>query len=351
MPFMKKIIISLLLILALLGGFVLYVFSTTGYFREIEASNSFGPVYQSISLPGVEDMALARVDSLLILSVDDRAARREGKEGLHGLYLVDLRDENFTPISISDEIDFPFFPHGISMYQLDSARYGVMAINHVNGKHTVESFLLEGKKLTHLKTIKGTNLISPNDLVMVSSEAFYYSNDHGNTSGFGVFGENYLGVKAANIGYFDGNSFRIVAENIGYANGIQYDFERNLLYVASSRGFLVRVFEVVPTGDLTLVEDIKVGTGVDNIELDESGKLWIGCHPNLMTFAAYAAGKKEIAPSEVITIEYQKGMEAKIESIWTDKGESMSASSVAVPFGNYLFIGNVMDQKMLVLKK
>ncbi len=348
---MKKIILSLLLILALLGGFVLYVFSTTGYFRDIEASNSFGPVYQTISLPGVEDMALARADSLLILSVDDRAARRDGKDGLHGLYLLDLRNENFTPLSLNDEIDFPFFPHGISMYQLDSAKYALMAINHVDGKHTVESFLLEGKKLTHLKTIKGTLLISPNDLVMMNAEAFYYSNDHGYTSKLGVFAENYLGVKAANVGYFDGNSFRIVAEDIAYANGIQYDFEKNLLYVASPRGFLVRVFEVLLTGDLNLIEDIDVATGVDNIELDESGKIWIGCHPNLMTFSAYAAGKKEIAPSEVITIEYQKGVEAKIESVWVDSGKTMSASTVAVPFGNYLFIGNVMDQKALVLKK
>lgn len=348
---LKKIGIAVGVLIVAIAAFVGFTFQTTGYFRKIDPVNNFGGDYSTINLPGVEDMALAPADSLLILSVDDRAARRDGKEGLHGLYLVDLRDENFTPISLTDEIDFPFFPHGISIYQLDSAKYGLMAINHVNGKHTVESFLLEGKKLTHLKTIKGTLLISPNDLVMMSAEAFYYTNDHGYTSKSGVFAENYLGAKAANVGFFDGNSFRIVAEDIGYANGIQYDFEKNLLYVASSRGFLVRVFEVFLTGDLKLIEDIEVGTGVDNIEIDESGKLWIGCHPNLITFAAYASGKKEIAPSEVITIEYQKGAGAKIESVWVDSGETMSASTVAVPFGNYLFIGNVMDQKALVLKK
>ncbi len=348
---LKKIALVIGLLILAIAAFVGFTFQTTGYFRKIEPVNNFGGVYSTVNLPGVEDMALARADSLLILSVDDRAARRDGKEGSHGLYMVDLRDENFTPVSLTDEIDFPFFPHGISIYQLDSAKYGLMAINHVEGKHTVESFLLEGKKLTHLKTIKGTLLISPNDLVMMSAEAFYYSNDHGYTSKSGVFAENYLGVKASNVGFFDGNSFRIVAEDIAYANGIQYDFEKNLLYVASPRGFLVRVFEVLLTGDLNLIEDIEVGTGVDNIELDESGKLWIGCHPNLMTFAAYAAGEKEIAPSEVITIEYQKGGGAKMESVWVDSGESMSASTVAVPFGNYLFIGNVMDQKALVLKK
>lgn len=348
---LKKIALVFGFLILAIVAFIGFTFQTTGYFRKIEPVNNFGDVYSTINLPGVEDMALAREDSLLILSVDDRAAKRDGKEGLHGLYLVDLRDENFTPSSLSDGIDFPFFPHGISIFQLDSAKYGLMVINHFEGKHTVESFLLEGKKLTHLKTIKGTNLISPNDLVMVNSEAFYYTNDHGNTSGFGIFAENYLGVKAANVGYFDGNAFQIVAEDIGYANGIQYDFERNLLYVASSRGFLVRVFEVMVTGNLTLIEDIEVGTGVDNIELDEFGKLWIGCHPNLMTFAGYAAGKNEIAPSEVITIDYQPGQEANIETVWTDPGENMSASSVAIPFGNHLFIGNVMDQKMLVLKK
>ena len=348
---LKKIGIAVGVLIVALIAFVVFTFQSTGYFRKIDPVNTFGEVYSTINLPGVEDLALAREDSLLILSVDDRAARRDGKEGVKGLYLVDLRDENLTPVSLTEEIDFPFFPHGISLFQLDSARYGVMAINHVDGKHTVESFLLEGKKLTHLKTIKGTLLISPNDLVMMSPEAFYYTNDHGNTSGFGIFAENYLGVKASNVGYFDGNSFRIVAEDFGYANGIQYDFERNLLYVASSRGFLVRVFEVLITGDLNLIEDIDVGTGVDNIELDESGKLWIGCHPNLLTFTAYAVGKKEIAPSEIITIEYQKGESAKIESVWTDSGEVMSASSVAIPFGDYLFLGNVFDQKMLILKK
>ena len=70
-----------------------------------------------------------------------------------------------------------------------------------------------------------------------------------------------------------------------------------------------------------------------------------------MNFASYASGKKVFAPSEVITIVYQPGQEANIKSVWTDPGKNMSASSVAIPFGNYLFIGNVMDQKMLVLKK
>jgi arylesterase/paraoxonase len=226
-----------------------------------------------------------------------------------------------------------------------------MVINHVNGRHSVESFLLEGKSLKHIRSISGPELISPNDLVMVSPEAFYFTNDHGNTSKWGIFAENYLGVKAANVGYYDGEEFQIVAENLAYPNGLQADIDKNLLYVASSRGFLVRVFELGKNGSLTKIDDIPVGTGVDNIELDENGKLWIGCHPNLLTFAAYASGKKPISPSEVITVEYARGKAPSVNSVWTDPGENLSASSVAVPFGDLLFIGNVMDQKVLVLKK
>jgi arylesterase/paraoxonase len=347
---MKKFLLFLLLILVLMGSFLAYIFSTTGFFREIESSNDFGPIYQTIALPGVEDMAIARTDSLLILSVDDRAARREGKEGLKGLYLIDLRDPSFIPVSLTDQLDFPFFPHGISIFQLDSAKYGLMAINHVDGKHSVEHFILEGKNLTHQKTITDPNFISPNDLVMVGPDQFYYSNDHGYTDGLGVFAENYIGFKASNVGYFNGESAEKKVGRIGYANGIQFDASKRLLYVASVRAFQVKVYKVDENWDLTHLEDIPVGTGVDNIELDPSGNLWVGAHPNLLQFASYAAGKKPTAPSEVIQISYTSE-KSSVKSIFTDTGTTISGSSVALSWGDFLFIGTVMDSKVLVLKR
>jgi arylesterase/paraoxonase len=347
---MKKFLRFLLFVLILLGSFLAYTFSTTGFFRKVESTNDFGPVFRTIALPGVEDMAIAREDSLLILSVDDRAASREGQEGLKGLYLIDLRDSSFKPISLTDQLDFPFFPHGISILQLDSAKYGLMVINHVDGKHSVEHFILEGKNLTHQKTITDPNFISPNDLVMVSPDHFYYSNDHGYTDGFGVFAENYIGFKASNVGFYDGKSAEIKVGRIGYANGMQYDSSKKILFVASVRAFQVKVYQVGENWNLKLLEDIEVGTGVDNIELDPSGNLWIGAHPNLLQFASYAAGKKPTAPSEVIQISYT-AENSTVKSIFTDPGTTISGSSVALPWGDYLFIGNVMDSKVLVLKK
>ena len=194
---MRKFLLALTILLALVASFILYTFYTTGYFREVTAKSEVGLVYSSIELPGVEDIALAREDSFLLLSVNDRASHRAGKEGYHGIYLVDLRSEQFDAVPISSELNFPFYPHGISILKLDSATYGLLAINHVEGKHSIESFLLKGKTLHHLKTITGPELISPNDLVMVGSESFYFTNDHGYTSKWGLLAENYLAVKVS----------------------------------------------------------------------------------------------------------------------------------------------------------
>lgn len=347
---MKKVLLVLFVLLILLGSFVVYIFSSTGFFRTVKPKNEFGIVFQTIDLPGVEDMAIARADSLLILSVNDRASLRDGKMGPKGLFLVDLRNAPFEAIPLTDHLDFPFFPHGLSIFPLDSGKYSLMAINHIDGKHSVEHFLLFEKELYHQKTITDPNFISPNDLVMVGSEEFYYSNDHGYTEGLGIFAENYLGLEASNVGYSDGYSAEIKAKNIAYANGIQFDPAEHLLFVASVRGFMIKVYQVDENWDLTHLEDIHVGSGVDNIEMDESGQLWIGAHPNLLAFASYAVGKNPISPSEVIRISYHPEG-SKVESIFTDPGDVLSGSSVALPWGDYLFIGNVMDSKVLVLKK
>ena len=102
--------------------------------------------------------------------------------------------------------------------------------------------------------------------------------------------------------------------------------------------------------EVEMIVEIPQGSR-NKYEMDhETGAIWSGAHPDLMTFSAYAAGKKPIAPSEILKI-YLSDQQLKQTTVWLDKGETMSASSVAIPFGEYLFLGNVMDSKMLVLKK
>lgn len=192
-------------------------------------------------------------------------------------------------------------------------------------------------------------LVSPNDIVAIDEHRFYYTNDHLSESGFNNFAAKYLGKADANVGYFDGEKFSIVAEGFHYANGINFDQERQLLYVASMLKFNIKVFEKNDNGSLTHLEDIACHTGVDNIELDQQYNLWVGCHPNLLAAQAYLGGKSQQAPSEIIKIEYRSRGDYSVESVYLNNGETTSASSVVLPYGEELFIGNVRDKKFVAI--
>lgn len=359
---MKKTGLALLGLLLILAFFVLHLFSSTGFFRKIE--NKFdGQIVKSIAIPGAEDMVVSYEDRFILISSDDRAANRDGHAQQGGIYKIDLQQDLFEAKLISGSFKGDLFPHGISMIRLDSAVYKVFVINHVvksgaknalshlGKKHTVEVFRLEDDSLTYLNTIEHPLIVSPNDLVAVDENRFYITNDHGSKSSLGVFMENYLGRAISNVVYFDGLNTRKVAGDIAYANGINYDRKKKLLFVASPRKFLIKVYQVKENGNLTFIENIDCKTGVDNIELDTEGKLWVGCHPNLLRFTAYASGKKQTAPSELITVDYRSVGNYEVQSIYTNDGSAMSASSVAVVYGDYIYAGNVMDDHFLILKR
>ena len=346
---MKKILLIVLSLALLLAVFVFYTLQSTGYFKTIE-NNFNGIISQSINIPGAEDLSINYQSDFLLVSSTDRAAKREGDTFTGGLYWADLNKETIKPLLISENFQ-PFYPHGISILPIDSNRTRVLAINHVDGEHSIEVFDLVDSTLQHIKSLKNELMISPNDLVATGLNTFYFTNDHKNTEGFGRFAEDFLGHAAANVIYYDGKDYREVASSIAYPNGINWDQERKLLFLASSRGFLVKVYQIEASGDLTFIEDIDCKTGVDNIEIAPDGSLWIGCHPSLMTFANYAQGKIPKSPSEIIRIEYRSEGDYEVEQIYLDDGTAMAAASVAAPYKDYIFLGNVMDDHFLVLKR
>ena len=344
---MKKF---LLLLLGLIIAFVFYTLSSTGFFRSIENSTGFS-ITRSIDIPGAEDFAISREEGFLIISSDDRAAKFSDKKRKGGLYFLDLKTENAVPKLMSGHFNKPFLPHGISLIRLDSAKYKLFVINHVGDDDYVEVFRLEGDQLIHEQTLEDNLLFSPNDIVAIDEHRFYFTNDHLTDAGFGKFAANYLGKSDANVGYYDGEKFSIVAEGIHYANGINFDKNRNLLYVASLRKFSVKVYQYNENGSLGFIEDIACGTGVDNIELDKNGHLWVGCHPNLLTALGHLGGKPPHAPSEAITIEYRGKGDYSVESVYVDDGKIISACSVALPYKDEIFLGDVMDDHFVVVRK
>ncbi|MAD96369.1 MAG: hypothetical protein CMB99_03485 [Flavobacteriaceae bacterium] len=346
---MKKRSKLFILILALIVFYVGHILISTGFFRTIEPKFE-GTLLKKIDLPGAEDMTLSRVDSFLIVSSTDRATYPPLEEEKGGLYLLDLKTKDFNPIALTAEYTGGFAPHGISLLKKDST-YQVAVVNHTAKGHSIEFFELVHQKLKHTKTMTDESMIRPNDVVFIGPDEFYFTNDHGYTEGFGKFVEEYAGLAFSNVVHYKNGTYKVAAEGIAYANGINFDATNNRLYVASARGFLVKVYNRESDGSLTFIEDIECETGVDNIELDEEGNLWIGSHPNLLRFSAYAKGKKESSPSEIIKISYRSKGEYSIEKVFVSDGSDMSGSSVATPWNNLIFMGNVMDDHFLILEK
>ena len=358
---LKKIASVLGILLLIIISYVVYVMVSTGFFRDID--NQFdGKQLAKIAIPGAEDFAISYDDDFLIISSDPRRVDDSGQPRPGALYFMDLKDDSFNPELISGNFDNPLYPHGISMIKLDSARYQLLVVNHVPkdgnvdlnhlGKnHYIEVFELDGKKLTHIETKDHPLIKSPNDVVAVDANTFYFTNDHFSDSSFGRFREDYMAWPNTNIVYYDGFDYRIVGDGMTYANGINLDRENNRLFVASPRSFLLKVYDVNGDGSLSHIEDIDCNTGVDNIEFDQDGKIWIGCHPSLLVFAEYAAGRQEKAPSEIITIDYRGKGDYDLETIYMSDGSDMSAATVASVYGDKIFVGNVMDPGFLILER
>jgi arylesterase/paraoxonase len=345
MSLSKKI---LLLVFVALLSFVFYTFYSTGFFRTIE--NRFdGEVIKEIGLKGAEDIVVSDDGTFAIISATARKTFPPEEQELGGIYLMELTSGDFVIKHLTHDFGLPFAPHGISMYQSDSI-YTIAVVNHTVDAHTIEFFELVNGNLTHIRTEKSSQFISPNDIVLLDEERYYVTNDHGYEHGIGRLVEEYGNLAISNVLYCDGVEHHIAADGISFANGINYDVERNLLFVASPRRFCVKAFVPQEDGSLEFVEDIPCGTGVDNIEFDDEGNLWIGCHPDLLHFASYAKQKKDISPSEIIKIEYRAKGDYTVTSIYENDGSQLSATSVAAPFNDLIFAGTVKDDKMLILK-
>ena len=93
--------------------------------------------------------------------------------------------------------------------------------------------------------------------------------------------------------------------------------------------------------------DLKLRTAVDNVEVDSQDRLWVGCHPKLLTFAEHGADPTQISPSQVLRITLGPQQTASVEEVFLDSGERLSGSSVAAVHGDTMLIGAVFGDRFL----
>lgn len=343
----KKTIAAALVVLIIIVIWFVNLLWSAGQFKTIEPHFD-GTCNQISGLAGAEDITIHPTTGIAYISACDRRAVNAGKPGNGAIYAYNLNVSDPVLFNLTPNPGKDFQPHGISLYVDDNGKDFLFAINHAQGTHTVEVYELVGMLLYHTKTISDPMLVSPNDLVAVGPDSFYVSNDHRHVSGMMRFMEDYLKLRLSNVVYYDGSRFSEAASRVGYANGINISKDKKTLYLCAVTELSLHLYDRdVSSGKLSLREKIKLDTGVDNIEIDPSGGLWIGSHPRLLDFVAHAGDPSRLSPSQILYLSPKPSGGFSIEEVYLNKGEELSAASVASVRGKRMLIGSVFDPKFL----
>ena len=325
---------------AIWGGKFLH---DAGQFKQIDPHFS-GSCEVIEGVVGAEDISFLPNQNVALISAYDRRANQAGEDKKAGIFSYDLNSKIIK--KLSPALD-DFSPHGISLFTLEDGSQRVFVINHANSQHQVNVFDLIDGALVLKNTIQSPHMISPNDLVAVGPNKFYLTNDHKYASGIMHTLEDYLRWRVANVVFYNGESFKEVIADVGYANGINVSKDGELLYLNSITALNTQIFKRnKQDNELTLQETIHIGSGVDNIEIDDNGDLWMGAHPQLLKFVKHAEDEKALSPSQVIKL--SKGENGyEMEEVYLDSGVQMSGSSVAAVKHDRMLMGAVFDAKIL----
>jgi len=344
---LRRLSIVAVVLVVIVAAALLRTLWLAGQFRTLD------PHFDGTCVPvegivGAEDITIDPRTGVAYLSAYDRRAAKAGRMGGGGIHAYDLgsrspRARNLTPEAAPD-----FQPHGISLHVDRDGSDVLFVINHAAGRHTIEIYEVRNGVLWHRETLSDPLLLSPNDLVAVASDRFYVTNDHGNPEGFRRTLEEYLRLPLSNVVYYDGSRFSEAAGGLQMANGINLSPDGSKVYVAATIGRAVFIYDRdIETGSLVLREEVALESGVDNIEVDAEGTLWIGSHPKLLDVVAHSSNPARLAPSQVFRLEPRKDGSFDIEEVYLNLGEELSAASVAAVYRDRMVVGPIYDSKFL----
>ncbi len=342
---MKKMwaIYAVIAAIVYLVGNTLFV---AGSFKSIHPHLDGTPIVVYSGIPGPEDMDLDDATGLLFISSSNRWKTLNGLPANDGIFRF-APDSAQQPRKLPTTYPGEFHPHGISVLRTGSQVY-LFVVNHNPDGNFVEIFDYRNDTLFHQRSISDLSMCCPNDVVAVAANKFYVTNDHGTQNGFKRTLEEYLQLPFSSLLYYNGVSFSTAYKGLKYGNGVNVSNDGSKLYVATTTGRNLLTFDRDPaTGDIKLVGKLPLKTGVDNIDVDEDGNLWIAAHPKLLAFVGHAKDSTKLSPSQVLKITPGSGASYQVEEIFLDDGRRLSASSIALRYKGELFISGVFQSKIL----
>lgn len=303
------------------------------------------------SVPGPEDFEIDQGHRLMLISSTDRHAATPSRQD--GIYAVALDDPAAKPVRLAGTPK-DFHPHGISLYRGPDGNDILYAVNHhADGGQSVDGFAVAFNgntvSLTARASIAGGLLVSPNDLFAIGPDRFYVTNDHVTRTKLGRLAEDYLLWPHADVLFFDGRSFHIAIQRIAFPNGVFVTHDGSHLYVTSTNERRLIAFSRDPfTGNLAEIGSLSIPARLDNISMDKAGDLVIPGHPSLPRVWDFQKDPNKPSPSVVFRVHLDPaGAPTGYETIYANDGAQIGASSSAAISDGHLYIGSVLDNKVL----
>jgi gluconolactonase len=132
---------------------------------------------------------------------------------------------------------------------------------------------------------EGRELNSPNDVVVKSDGAIYFSDPtYGRMPGFGIEREQDLDFQGVYRIAPGGGDPQLLVDDFDQPNGLCFAVDESLLYINDTTRAHIRVFDVQADGTLAnsrvLADGIgsgslEIGDLVDGMKLDERGNVWV----------------------------------------------------------------------------
>lgn len=342
-------LITLLLLAALAGAFVLRMLWLGGAFTRIRPH--FAGHCRLVEGPvGSEDLTIDAPARRALVSASDRRALAAGRPVPGAIWSYPLDPVDAVPVNLTPDAGLYLQPHGISLWREPDGRAALFVVNHPapgHGwpAHTVEIYDLAGEALVHRATLTDPRLVMPNDLVAVALDRFYVTNTHAHGPGRLQALETYLQLRGAEVVRYGPGGFTTAIPDLVFPNGINVSPDGRTVYVAAVTWRSVLVYDRDPATDrLTHRRDLAIGSGGDNIEVDAEGQLWIGSHPKLLAVPRHEADPANPAPSQVLRVSADG---EQVDEIYLNNGQPIAAASAAARFGNRLLIGQIFGDGFL----
>lgn len=154
-----------------------------------------------------------------------------------------------------------------------------------------------------------------------------------------------------NVVFFDGSAFEEVYDGTRYANGINTRPDGGEVYLAETIGRTIKMFSRDgQTGELTLEHTVEADTGVDNIDVDQDGVLWVAAHPKMLDFLGHMSDPDARSASQVLRLEPGESGAWQQTEVYLNDGDPISGSAVGAVHGDQLVIGPVFDRRVVVCR-